>query len=323
METNTIELPQNLKKLYRHWDLHVLAHPNKLDPKDLFKNEGLFNEMLWFIRERINIWNKKTTRQQEPFTTNEILSKYRFTNIFRELDRQTIEFHTLLNPLRDNFPLWLLNMFYCRMVARPETIERVGFLSFNKAENKILYERLINSPRPRYGTPYVFPVSVIQRTNTPTRELFIAKYLPDVMERVAKEISSWKKMPVHEGVQKVTKIFGRQLHFHWTEVLIDTAYQFPHLINLFDRFPAGPGAAPTLARINPDRDPSRLVVDLSKLDITTGLTYESQPLKLSAENWEGACCEFRKYTNLKQGTGRKRIYKSRGQTRETGNQSLF
>ncbi|MEK7187018.1 MAG: nucleotide kinase domain-containing protein [Patescibacteria group bacterium] len=310
MKTNSTELPQNLKDLYRHWKHHTHTHPDKLDPKVFFKNEKLFNEILWFIKERINIWKKKTAAQKEPFTNNETLSKYRFTNVFRELDRQTIEFHTLLNPLRNNFPLWLLNMFYCRMVARPETVRQVGLLSFDKNENEALYERLMDSPRPRYGTPYVFPISVIQRTNTPTRELFIAKYLPAVMEKVAKEISSWNKMSVYEGTQKVVKIFGCELHFHWTEVLIDTAYQFPHLIDLFDRFPAGPGAAPTLAKINQNRDSSWLVVDLSRLNVATRLTFENRPLCLSAENWEGIACEFRKYTNLKEGTGRRRLYKN-------------
>jgi hypothetical protein len=38
------------------------------------------------------------------------------------------------------------------------------------------------------------------------------------------------------------------------------------------------------------------------------LTYNHKPVYLSAENWEGIGCEFRKYTNLKNGTGRKKLY---------------
>ncbi len=55
-----------------------------------------------------------------------------------------------------------------------------------------------------------------------------------------------------------------------------------------------------------------MVVDLSKTYFNTGLTYKNEPIILSAENWEGIGCEFRKYTNLKAGNGRKRLYKDHG-----------
>ena len=307
---NTQEIPSNLKRLYKHWDLHIGPITNQIKPESICQDQNLLKEILWFIGERIAIWQKKIEGGMPPHTDDPILATYKFTNIFREFDRQTIEFHTLLNPLRDNFPLWLLNMFYCRMVARPETIRYAGLLSFDKDSNKLVYEKLIHSPRPRYGTPYVFPISVIQRGPTPTRELFIAKYLPSIMEGVAMEIMKWKNIPVYEGVEKVLAIFKYRLRFHWTEVLIDTAYQFPDFINLFGRFPIGPGAAPTLAKIDTEKDPSFLVTELAKIRLETNITFEDQPLRLSAENWEGIACEFRKYTNLKQGKGRRRIYHS-------------
>jgi len=196
------------------------------------------------------------------------------------------------------------------MVARPETIKYSGFLSFNEENNGSVYEKLMDSSRPRFGTPYVFPISVIQRGPTPTRELFIAFHLPAVMLQIAKEIISWRRSSVYEGVRRILPIFQYDLRFHWTEVLIDVAYQFPDLVNLFGRFPTGPGAVPTLSRIVPNQDPSFLVVDLSNQNINTGITYKGNYLKLSAENWEGIACEFRKYTNLKQGHGRRRLYKS-------------
>ena len=317
---NNTEIPLNLKNLYRHCKFHVAVDTGTIEPNNIFRDRKLFAEIHSFINERINIWKKKTSGSPPPLTNDPILSTYKFCNIFREFDRQTIEFHTLLNPLRDNFPLWLLNMFYCRMVARTETIKKVGLLSLDKALNQELYEKLMNFPRPRYGTPYVFPVSVIQTGPTDTRELFIAKYLPSIMQEVAKEISGWQKTSVYDGVEKIIPIFRYELRFLWTEVLIDTAYQFPHLINLFRRFPAGPGAIPTLSRINGTKDPSLLAMDLSKLNIETNLTYENQPLRLSAENWEGIACEFRKYTNLKNGTGRHRLYKKE---EKPENMSLF
>ncbi len=291
-----MEIPDNIKNLYRHWDLHAAPRETKSFP--------ISDHILWFINERNKIWQKKVTGEKPPYTDDPILSTYRFCNIFREFDRQTIEFHTLLNPLRDDFPLWLLNMFYCRMVARTETVKFTGPLSFDQN----IYERLIASPRPRYGTPYVFPVSVIQKSATPTREKFIAEYLPSVMQEMAAEISSWKSKNVHDGVEKILPLFKYNLKFLWTEVLIDVAYQFPEYIDLFGRFPIGPGSLPTMKRIHATMDPTLIVTELAQLSFDTGITVNGKPLRLSAENWEGIGCEYRKYTNLKAGSGRKRIY---------------
>lgn len=278
------------------------------ETNNLSDNKELLGELEWFINERLEIWKRKTAGEGAPYTHDAILSQYRFCNIFREFDRQTIEFHALLNPLRDNFPLWLLNMFYCRMVARPDTIRAVGLLSFDATHNEQLYKQLITLPRPRYGTPYVFPISVIQKSKTPTRELFITEYLPLITRTIAKEIETWERVSVYEGVKKVIPLFGFNLNFLWTEVLIDVAYQFPHYINLFERFPVGPGALPTLTRIDAEKDPSELVRELAHINIDTHITINGKPLRLSAENWEGVACEFRKYTNLSAGKGRKRIY---------------
>ncbi|MCX6738571.1 MAG: hypothetical protein NT098_00780 [Candidatus Parcubacteria bacterium] len=131
-----------------------------------------------------------------------------------------------------------------------------------------------------------------------------------VIKPVAEEIIGWNKMSAYEGMQKIIPLFGFNLFFLWNEVLIDTAYQFPQYIDLFKRFPVGPGSIPTLKKIDANKDPSILVQELALLDFDTGLTYEEKSLRLSAENWEGIGCEFRKYTNLKEGKGRKRLFKS-------------
>ncbi len=300
-----MELPVQLKSLYRHWDYHLPRQGVRLEP-----NPEIPDNLKWFVKERIAIWENKSSGKKPPYTRDKILSRYRFCNIFREFDRQTIEFHTILNPLRDNFSLWLLNMFYCRMVARLETIQSLGLLSFSEKENQRLQRRFIVSSRPRFGVPYVFPISVIQGSKTPTRELFITEYLPRVMRDVAQEIQTWQREPVYLGTSKVVKIFKFNLSFLWTEVIIDVAYQFPEWVDLFKRFPVGPGSLPTFKTLSPTGDSSVLVERLAAAQIATDITYKGTPLILSAENWEGIGCEFRKYTNLKQGKGRKRLYRS-------------
>lgn len=297
-----MKLPTHLKNLYRHWPLHTTEQAKTCVGE-------IPEEICRFIEERMHIWEKKTVGLPRPYTDDPILSKYRFCNILRELDRQTIEFHTLLNPLRDDFPLWLLNMFYCRMVARPETIKTVGLLSYNQKTNELFYKKFIASPRPRFGTPYVFPVSTILKSKTPTRELFITRYLPNITLKIADEIQTWEKKSVYDGVNILLPIFGYNLSFLWTEVLIDVAYQFPQYLDLFKQFPIGPGSMPTIKKLSDDKEPSTIVAELATFGITVDLSYEQKPILLSAENWEGIGCEFRKYSNLKRGEGRKRLYR--------------
>lgn len=293
-------------KLYRHWDSHT-EKPTAVIPPN-FTDTKLLEDLKWFIAERMHMWELRARGGPPPYSEHPILASYRFCNVYRELDRQTIEFHTLLSPLRNDFPLWLLNMFYCRVVARVSTIEHTGLLMLDQKENVKVFEKLLNAPIPRYGTPYVFPISLLQRSPFPTRELFLTRFVPEQIDRIAREIKTWKKKNVYEAVQIITALFGFPFSFHWTEVLIDTAYQYPKHINLFGRFPVGPGALPTLQRIAPGNDPSYIVERLTALPIETGLTYNTRPVYLSAENWEGICCEFRKLTNLTSGTGRRRRY---------------
>ena len=114
-----------------------------------------------------------------------------------------------------------------------------------------------------------------------------------------------------DGVEKILPLFGYNLEFLWTEVLIDVAYQLPESIDLFARFPVGPGALPTFKNIDPDTEPDMLATRLAATQFDSSLTYNGLPIILSAENWEGVGCEYRKYTNLSAGHGRKRIFAPR------------
>lgn len=278
-------------------------------PHTLFINQEYAHQLLMFVSERIALWEKKTCGATPPYTQDPILAQYRFCNILRELDRQTIEYHTLLNPLRDNFPLWLMNMYFCRLVARPETIRTVGLLSFKPERNRGVYEKLCALPAPRYGTPYVFPVSTILKSPTPTRETLVTLHLPQVIHRVASHIETLERASVADELKEVCTRFGFTHSFLWTEVLIDVAYQFPRHIDLFKRFPVGPGALPTLKQINAQTHPELLTEKLGSCRFPTPFTVDGKTVVLSAENWEGIACEFRKYSNLREGSGRKRLYR--------------
>ncbi|GAB4157161.1 MAG: hypothetical protein Fur003_0810 [Candidatus Dojkabacteria bacterium] len=306
-----MEIPEELKQLYKHWPKHTkqLDFTNtkiELDPQVLEK-------MKYLINERMKVYELKQTGAPAPWTNDPILQKYRFCNIYRELDRQTIEIHKTLKPLLKDFKIWLLNLAFCRFIARPETNSQVGSLSFDKQNNSKVYEKLMNLPRPKYGTAYLFPISVIQKSSTPTREEFLCFHLPAVMSEIADIIENFNNLSVNQALPLILNKFGFNFWFHWTEILIDVAYQFPNLIELRKGFHIGPGAMPTfktLSNANPvevaDSLASQVFENLNWLEL------DGMPIWLSAENWEGIGCEFRKYMNLAGGNGRKRIYNNNG-----------
>lgn len=303
-----MEIPQNLKSLYNHWELHT-TKPQENNQVNVDKY--VLDSIDKFITERMRIWEAKSNGIVPPYTKDPILEKYRFCNIYRELDKQTIEIHSLLKSSTSNFSFWLLNVLFCRLVCNVDTVKKVGLLSFEKGNNKLVFKKLKSLPSPKYGTAYVFPISVIQKSNYPTREEFFCFYLPEIVNRCAESIKQFDHLGVNEALSIVLPIFGFKLKFHWTEVFIDIAYQYPHLIDLYKVFPVGPGSLPTMKLLNPNQQPELTCLNLvnNKLENFPYLTFDSKPIYLSAENWEGIGCEYRKYLSLTSGQGRKRIYK--------------
>lgn len=303
-----MEIPNKLKLLYKHWQYHTDLNLQSQDFTNL--DRRLMEEMANFASERMKIWKKRNSKAQPPFTKDSILRKYRFCNIYRELDRQTIEIHSQLKDMEDEFSLWLLNIAFQRFVCRPETVLEVGHLNFSKKNNNKVYKKLMSLEKPTYGNAYVFPISVIQKSNYPTREKFFCFYLPGVIDDVSKIIQGFDNNTVENALKVVLKAFGYNFRFHWTEILIDVAYQFPDKIDLFKDFSIGPGALPIMKRLSLKADPLENCNScvLYKINNFPYPKYNSKKILLSAENWEGIACEFRKYSNLKFGRGRVRIY---------------
>ena len=211
---------------------------------------------------------------------------------------------------RVNFPLWLLNVAFHRLVSNPTTVNKVGKLSFDEKHNKNVYNNLRELSKPKYGNAYVFPISAIQNSEYETREKFFCFYLPKVIPLLASKIEKFENKTVNEALDILLPIFGYKFKFHWTEILIDVAYQFPNRIDLFRDFYVGPGALPTAKQIDPSKNPAEVVDTCvgTILEDSPYLTFNGRPVNLSAGKREGIFCEYRKYRNLKSGKGRIRRF---------------
>ncbi|MBI2356746.1 hypothetical protein HYV12_01710 [Candidatus Dojkabacteria bacterium] len=307
MKKSVMELSNELTALYRHWEKHI---NNRNEDRKVILNRDVYERIVKFANERMTIYERKIKGDLPPFSTDKILCNYRFCNIYRELDRQTIAFHRLLKPYENNFSLWLLNMLFCRFICNPGTISKVGLLNFERSNNIKVFKKLSSLSSPKYGVAYIFPISTIQKSKYNTREKFFCYYLPTVIKEIAKEIEAFESISVTEALERLLPIFGFNFKFHFTELLIDTAYQYPDKIDLFKRFPIGPGSLPTMNLLNPTQSPEEVCMSLASTHPNkfNYLTINGKKIPLSAENWEGIGCEFRKYTNLNKGDGRKRLY---------------
>ena len=313
------EIPEELKSLYKHWEKHADAKRASFPPEVPLREpasrisipQTRIDPLITFAAERMRIWNAKTQGLEAPYTTDSILAQYRFCNIYRELDKQTIQYHRMLKSLTGDFPLWLMNMFFARLVARPETLETTGLLSFDPKQNALVYEKLLALSSPKYGVPYVFPISTILKTKWNTREKLLCEYLPERIKACTDVLVASKNRGVLELMPDVLAAWGFNHAFLWNEVLIDVAYQYPERVDLFKLFPIGPGSRPTMLMLTPDESPEEACLALSSRDYPAMslLSLNGKPIPLSAENWEGIGCEYRKYTNLLRGIGRKRSFK--------------
>lgn len=300
------EVPAKLKNLYQHWPFHTRPSQTGLRP---IVDRSILHKINVFIAERMHTWYRRSIKEF-PYSQDPIIAQYRFCNIYRELDRQTIDIHSILFDLRSDFNLWLLNLAFCRFIGNPSTVVKVGLLNFDKNNNLQVYKKLFYLARPKFGSAYVFPISAIQKSAYQTREEFFCFYLPQVVPKVARFIQTQKRVPVADVINQITDLFGFNFKFHWTEILIDVAYQYPGYIDLYGRFPIGPGSEPTMKLLNSKITAEEVTVSLVDYqpEFFPYLTFKGSPLFLSAENWEGIGCEFRKYTALKNGQGRKRKY---------------
>ena len=84
-------------------------------------------ELFSFIQERHSVYNRKIEGRAKPWTQDPILQKYKFCNIYRELDTVTIWIRKQWRePFADHPNLWFA-MAMARVINWPDTLQEVGF----------------------------------------------------------------------------------------------------------------------------------------------------------------------------------------------------
>lgn len=296
-----------LQHLYSHRS-DYLSLPKSNNFSHITLDQEILNDYRVYAKERMHIYNKKSNWIPKPRTNDLILTNYRFCNIYRELDKQTLFIHEALLPYTHDFKLRLLNLMIFRCIESMETFSIIWLHDGVHCDS--WFYKINTTARPRFGTAYIFPPQIPKKCGYSSREERLAYYLPSLIDNLINEITSRHKMWVIEWVDRLIPIFWVNIRFHITEFLIDVAYQYPQYIDLRKPFHIGPGALPTMKLLNTWAIPSDTCQALiySQPSDFPYLMINEKPVYLSAEAIEWLACEYRKYRNLRDGKGRRRKY---------------
>lgn len=225
------------------------------------------DEFKWFIEEREKIRKKKERGEDRPWTTDEILDKSRFTNIYRQHDKVSQFVFDKVGHLEG--PLLVYNLLLSRLINRVDVLSRflptipTGNLSF----------LLEGDPAIMNATAYQVAPGMVNLDEFSTNRETIIHYPKKVYNEVYDVITS--TVDIKEAVEIGNKAFGGYIPFVMLQVVLDYHYLTGHY-NDDSEIPVGQGA--------------KVVVDaLGGLDI---LSYELGMQKYDVEH---AACEYRKY----------------------------
>lgn len=127
-------VPSDDDLLNQEW----LEFYKKPDPEKQLINWDHMRLYWYWLYERMNIWYKRVIKKELfPWTEDEIFQNFKFTNVYRDLDKATIYYvNHILRPIMNNedVPLetrkknLIMNTLVYRLFILPETIENIGLL---------------------------------------------------------------------------------------------------------------------------------------------------------------------------------------------------
>jgi len=304
-------------------------------------NETNFKYLFDFITRRYRIHKKKDVKKlPAPWTKDPILRDYKFTNVRREHDRESL---WLIKNIAENDYLSyedkLMNIILFRMFNKSDTSSIIGLIQFSTFDiiKKSIEDRL---RRKAENTPdYIFftnafltcGLKVALGNNPETTDEFMPMRVIKFIEVLYKDgiVDKIKKAKDQKAVFEVVKSYKGLGEFLSYQIFVDFTYihDFPFSENEFTI--SGPGCIRGLDNVFDDRDGMThdeclfwLRDNLHMEFFDRGYKYD--PIKLYSDlpmsdrrtnvmSLENIHCELSKYIRARNGTGGPRNrYKPRG-----------
>lgn len=310
-------------------------NPNKPKVIDFFE----------FIYDRQLIWHKRNVlKQPRPWTDDPILDKYKFCNVYRELDKCTIHLiDNVINKKNLNLETKIFNILMYRRfnvsyfydLILPNGAINPKQFDVEEIEKKMdLFKK--NCKQNLFNDAYIICqrnyINHYRRSDKHVQQLYICKDLAFKATEIRKEILNCITLEdLHTYLKLTVPMTGDFIAYQYCT---DLTYLFPGRWATEQFVALGPGSKPGIQLLFPKVEKLEDMIEHCKWLASIGVQadnfntlaekkkkdwhmvcYKSpynnvnNPL-LSLSNIQNCLCEFRKYVNLQKGIKcRKRYYK--------------
>lgn len=289
-------------------------------------NSRNVREFYRFIYERQSVWHRRfVEKTSEPWTDNLILQKNKFTNIYRELDPGTVFCRTQIMERDEPRPDIVFNVMMYRLMCKISTYQFIGFQHLNSFSTKRLENDLrmiYETGEPVFGNAYL--ISPYSSMGSDLKYVNVARLFGSICFSFDDFFQKLDRAPSFEMAFKVINSmygFGPFLAY---QVMVDLTYpldtKYRSAILPFsqdDWARLGPGALRGLARmIHTWSTPQTLsalrwlhanqqkMFERYELDFPYLKNEEGREIPISLANMQNCLCEYSKYANIKEGSGK-------------------
>ncbi len=288
-------------------------------------NKSMVKRFFWWMHERHNIYLSKTNGLPWPWTKDDILQTYKFTNVFRELDAGTIWLRkNIIKPYADH-PELFFNIASYRRYNFINTAKLLGFIEdydVDATVKMLLKVRGGKDKRKIFTSAHMVCGTIrdAQGNIPPEKVTQIFGISFSKLWEVRKEIEPQPGDTLREAYERLQKSkvpgYGTFINYEVVTDLRHTRY-LSQATDIYTWANPGPGAKRGIIRIygHSPKDPNRVRFDYDGyVEVMYWLQDKFNQFK---EDWmppvemrdiEHSLCEFDKYERARLGEGRPRQY---------------
>jgi len=277
-----------------------------------------------FVLQRQSIWYKRFALGQEaPWTPDSVLQQYKILNVYRELDKGTRYILDKLKGMKDRKAI-LLNIVFYRFFNRFDLYENLGIKPFHSVDNNLMNDlkaklgKLKEQGKPIFNDAYLIAGKKGEQKYSSV--LNSLSWLNENADDIINRVDNTKTPEDSFKIIKEIPLVGNFLAYEiWTDLTYFGFFRQGWTDNDFVNI--GPGASWGLkiiyGKLTKKEETERLkhlyeiqnqfLNNKKWLEIHNKNAFSNKPF-LSLRNLEHGLCEFRKYSNLKNGKGKKRFY---------------